>query len=35
MAMAQFEVIDGYLTVIDTTRWDFVWGFRRVLTKLA
>lgn len=33
--MSQFELIDGHLTVIDTSRYDFWWGFRRVLRKLT
>lgn len=34
IAMAQFEVVAGYLTVIDTSRYDIIWGFRRVLRRL-
>lgn len=32
--MRQFEVINGYLTVVDTSRWDYMWGFNRVIRKL-
>ena len=32
--MSQFEVIGGHLTVVDTSRWDFAYGFRRVLRNL-
>jgi len=33
--MSQFEVIAGFLTVMDTTRYDFVFGFRRVVRSFA
>lgn len=33
--MCQFEVVAGHLTVVDTTRWDFCFGFRRVLKELS
>ena len=32
--MSQFERISRYLTVIDTSRWDYFWGFRRVIKEL-
>lgn len=32
--MSQFEYIGGYLTVIDTSRWNFAWGFRRVIRRI-
>ena len=32
--MNQFDVIDGYLCVVDTTRFDYFYGFRRVLRRL-
>lgn len=32
--MNQFDVINGYLCVLDTTRWDYFYGFRRVIRKL-
>lgn len=32
--MDQFEVINGYLCVIDTSRWDYFYGFRKVLKEL-
>lgn len=31
--MSQFEVIAGDLTVIDTSRYDFWYGFRRVIRR--
>lgn len=37
--MNQFEVLvinggEHYLTVVDTSRWDFYIGFRRIIKKL-
>ena len=32
--MYQFEVIAGHLTIVDTSRWDFVFGFRKIIKKL-
>ena len=32
--MYQFEVIAGHLTIINTSRWDFVFGFRTIIKKL-
>lgn len=32
--MSQFEYIGGYLTIIDTSRWNFAWGFRRVIGRI-
>ena len=32
--MNQFDVINGYLCVLDATRWDYFYGFRRVIRKL-
>lgn len=32
--MNQFQVIDGYLTVVDTQFYDFWWGFRKPIKKL-
>ena len=32
--MNQFDVINGYLCVLDTTRWDYFYGFRRVIRTL-
>lgn len=32
--MDQFEVINGYLCVTDTSRWDYFYGFRKVLKEL-
>ena len=32
--MKQFEVIADYLCVIDTTRYDFWFGFRRPIRRL-
>lgn len=34
LVMNQFEVINGYLCVVDTSRWTSFYGFRRILTKL-
>ena len=34
IAMAQFEVVAGCLTVVETTRYDLFYGFRRVLKRL-
>lgn len=33
--MNHFEVINGLLTVVDTSRWDYFYGFRRVLRVLG
>jgi hypothetical protein len=33
--MSQFEVIAGCLTVMDTSRYDFVFGFRRVIRRFV
>lgn len=32
--MNQFEVVDGYLCVVDTSRYDGFYGFRRVIKEL-
>ena len=32
--MNQFDVVNGYLCVVDTTRFDYFYGFRRVLRRL-
>lgn len=32
--MSHFEVLDGYLCVSDTSRYNFMFGFRRMLTDL-
>lgn len=32
--MSQFEYHGGYLTVTDTSRWNFAWGFRRVIKRI-
>lgn len=32
--MSQFEVIGDHLTVIDTSRYNSVWGFRCVIRRL-
>ena len=32
--MRHFEVIDGLLCVVDTSRYDGFYGFRRVLRRL-
>ena len=32
--MMQFEVIADMLTVVDMSRWDFYYGFRRVIGRL-
>jgi hypothetical protein len=32
--MNQFEVINGYLTIVDTSRYNAFYGFRRILVKL-
>jgi hypothetical protein len=39
MPMAQFEVLTmnggvRYLAIVDTSRWDFYIGFRRVIKPL-
>ena len=34
LPMSQFEYVGGYLTVIDTSRWNFAWGFRRVIARI-
>jgi hypothetical protein len=31
--MSQFEVIGDCLTIIDTSRWDFWIGFRRIVRR--
>lgn len=33
--MSQFEVIAGTLLVADASRYNFWWGFRRPLRRLA
>ena len=32
--MYQFEVIAGHLTIVDTSRWNFVFGFRKIIKQL-
>ena len=32
--MYQFEVIAGHLTIVDTSNWDFMFGFRKIIKKL-
>ena len=32
--MYQFEAIAGHLTIVDTSNWDFVCGFRKIIKKL-
>ena len=32
--MTQFDVINGYLCVVDTTRWDYFYGFRKGIRRL-
>jgi hypothetical protein len=32
--MSQFEVIDGYLVVVDTSRYNFSFGFSRIVRDL-
>ena len=32
--MNQFSVINGFLCVVDTSRWDYFYGFNRILTRL-
>jgi len=32
--MNQFEVVNGYLTIINTERYDAFYGFRRIIKKL-
>lgn len=32
--MYQFEVIAGYLTVVDTSNWNFMFGFRKIIKRL-
>jgi hypothetical protein len=32
--MKQFSVVNGYLCIVDTSRYDRFYGFRRVLVKL-
>jgi hypothetical protein len=37
--MNQFELLtinggERYLTIVDTSRWDFYIGFRRIITRL-
>ncbi len=32
--MSQFEVINDYLTIINTSRWDYFYGFRRIIKNL-
>ena len=32
--MQQFEVINGYICVIDTTRYDAFYDFRRIVGKI-
>lgn len=32
--MYQFEVVAGYLTVVDGSRWCFMFGFRKLIKKL-
>ena len=37
--MRQFEVVrmthTTYLAEIDTSRWDYFWGFRRIIKVLS
>lgn len=32
--MNQFEVVNGYLCVVDTSRYDGFYGFRRVIKEI-
>lgn len=32
--MNQFSIINGYLCIVDTSRYDGFYGFNRVLAKL-
>lgn len=32
--MYQFEVVNGYLCVVDTSRYDGFYGFRRIIKEL-
>lgn len=32
--MNQFEVVSGYLCVVDTSRYDVFYGFRRIIKEL-
>lgn len=32
--MYQFEVVGGYLCVVDTSRYDGFYGFRRIIKEL-
>jgi len=32
--MSQFEVVNGYLCVVDTSRYDGFYGFRRIIKEL-
>ena len=32
--MYQFEVIAGHLTIVDTSNWNFTFGFRKIIKKL-
>ncbi len=32
--MNQFEVVNGYLCVVDTSRYDGFYGFRRIIKEL-
>jgi hypothetical protein len=32
--MNQFVVINGYLCIVDTSRYDFWYGFARAIKKL-
>ena len=32
--MYQFEVTAGHLTIVNTSRWDFVFGFRTIIKQL-
>ena len=32
--MNQFDVVNGYLCVVDTSRYDGFYGFRRILRRV-
>jgi hypothetical protein len=32
--MLQFDVVNGHLCVVDTSRYDAFYGFRRIIKRL-
>lgn len=32
--MSQFQVILGFLTIVDNSKWDYFLGFRRVIKEI-